>query len=241
MKKILISILILSSIIGCKKENKDAPAISNTDTEPLANNRCKPMWYLFQPDPVKNTSATVANGFLNLSANVTDGVNTAGVYQKFLEGDFQISVKFEDFKISDYEKMNLFSLIVQDSVSNPSSFSAIGSVTPGSCTVISTSEAVGDSEDWMYSASSAISAGYIEMTRVKDTISTIIKIDGIKVCSDRCLVPSKFKHLKAQITLGGNMFGASPMPASVKVSEFKITGGGGKVYSDSFDCDNIIK
>ena len=242
MKKLLISILIVGSFISCKKETKDTPVPTTTATEqPLGNTGCKPMWHLFQPDPAKNTSATVANGYLNLSANTTSSVYNAGVYQKFLEGDFQISIKFEDFKVADFDKMNQFSLMVQDSVTAGGSFSTTGQISPGSCLVLSTSESVGTSKNWMYSASSIISAGYIEMTRVKDTIATVVKINGEEVCADKCLVPSKFKALKAQITLGGNMSGTIAKPASIKISEFRITGGGGKVYSDSFDCDNIIK
>ncbi len=227
--------------MSCKKDNKDTPAPATLGQEPLANTGCKPMWYLFQPDPTKSTSATVANGFLNLSANTTSSIYNAGVYQKYLEGDFQMSLKFQDLNVTDFKNLNIFSMMVQNAEMSEGSFSATGQVTPGSSIAISTSESVGYSNNWMYSArSSPISSGYIEMTRVKDTISTKIKIDGIEVCSDRCLVSSKYKSLKAQITLGGNMNGSSPQTASVKVSEFRITGGGGKVFADSFDCDNII-
>ncbi|HEX8549747.1 MAG TPA: hypothetical protein VF691_22495 [Cytophagaceae bacterium] len=241
MKNFLFSILLISSLCSCKKENKDTPAPANQAEESAGNTGCKPMWYLFQPDPAKSTSATVANGLLSLSANTTSSIYNAGVYQKYLEGDFQMSIKFQDLKVSDYDKTNIFSMMVQNAEISEESFSATGQVTPGSCVAFSTSESVGKSENWLYSASSIISSGYIEMTRVKDTISTQIKIDGKVVCSDRCLVSSKFKSLKAQITLGGNIGGSSPSPASVKVDEFRITGGGGKVFADSFDCDNIIK
>ena len=242
MKKLLISLLIVGSLISCKKENKDTPVPTTTATEqPLGNTGCKPMWHLVKYDPGQNTSVTVENGFLNLEANTKNGLHNATVYQKLLVGDFDISLKFQDFLVTDSVHYNELKISVQDTILEKDYFYSSADFNPKFCKAGANTKYYDNTNFNMYLSSKPITSGKIEASRIKDTISYKIYINDKIVSRSKNLIPEKSKSLQFQIELTGNIFGDVAKKASVKFSEFRITGGGGKVYADSFDCDNIIK
>lgn len=209
-------------------------AMTACNTQKVADvlNICNKKWAV-----VKNTDKThavIENGALRIYADSLKSDAPISVNQVNVKGDFEATATFEGFNPG--TSSALFQLMASTTANPPNV--ALANVTAASVVVSTVTPAVNDAKGFVNSTQVPLSGTFtIKRTGTKVTITSYVNYaTGTQTATITDAV-----YTDADITIGFQLgTGNNTGPVSVKVTDFKITGGGSLVASDSFDCNSLL-
>jgi len=213
----------------------DAPLVptdaAGVDAPLVDAGPCDPLW-IVESSGGPDVIATIEGGALVVSArDIAAAATPISVYQTGLSGDFEGGFFYEMFDAS-----------------APGAFAqaAVGLGLPdyavagiGTVPVVGVGAAVfhpGMSPPSM-SVPSAATSGYMRFKRTGTTLDVTVGAGADTAMVSDTLVGD---DLRIGIQVGNS--GADPAGGvtSVRITEFRMSGGGGVVMADSFDCDTLL-
>ena len=235
MKKNLILLSIASSLIlfNCCDKVADATGV------------CPKKWLSVKPISGANAKAEISNGALVLSADsLKAGINLT-VNQSSVAGDFEAEATFEGFNPGVQLDMTtaFFQFSAIPMASGEIANTGISNVSGGSVSGIF---AGNESNAQTFANKEGSLSGTLKMKRTGTslTVTTIVNsksmLDGSTI--QTVSTATKADYGSSNINIGFQ-FGAVNtvnQKVSVKVTNFKITGGGILATSDTFDCNSLL-
>ncbi len=193
---------------------------------------CRPVW-IVESSGGPDVSATVEGGDLVVSArNIPAGMSPISVYQPNLSGDFEggfFYAMFDSSGVGSYAQAVVGLGMTDYAVAGIGTLPSIGVGAavfhPGSPPASMVAPSTGTSGFMRFKRTGDVlevtSAAGADMALVTDTLAGGPLRIGIQVGNN------------GTDTLGGVTL--------VRISQFQITGGGGEVITDSFDCDSVVR
>lgn len=234
MKK-LILILVASSML----------LFSNCDKVADATGVCAKKWISAKTLTGSTATATVNNGALLLSApNLKAGINIT-VNQASVSGDFEAEATFEDFTpgVQADITSSFFQFVAIPMDQSQIANTAISNITGALASSIFASA---ENDPKPFANKEGNLSGTVKLKRVGSTftITTIVNsksmLDGSTVQSVSTATKTDFGTTNLNIGFQLGALQDVNKSIQVKITNFKITGGGALVSSDSFDCNSLL-
>lgn len=220
--KTYFSILSLAFLISACNPQKAADVL----------NICNKKWAVIKD--TDKTYAKIENSSLRMYADSLKANAPISVNQVKVKGDFEATATFSDFNPG--QSSALFQMMASTTDDSPNV--ALANVTAASVLVSTVTPAVNDTKGFVNTNKTPLSGTFtIKRTGTKVTLTSTVNYGT----GTQSATIADAVYTDADITIGfqlgtGNDTGA----VSVKVSDFKITGGGNLVSSDSFDCNSLL-
>lgn len=220
--------VVLVMLVGCGDDGGGATA----DAAPPDADPCPALWSSNVSSPP--ASVTIGGGTMRLSSTDTPNGSAIEVWQGGLTGDFDASFAFTAWTAAGTGAF--LQLGVGEDIAVQTRF-AVAGIGTFPTVGVGAAEQPDDGDPAGELVATAEVSGTLHARRAGSTLMvTAMTSDAT---ADITLTDFSATLLKLGVQLGSNM-GTLSGDTTVDITEFTITGGGGSVQADTFDCDSLI-